>query len=186
MHQPLGFRDPKDPHHVCLLKKSLYGLKQSPRAWYMRFADYISIIGFTHSRSDNSLFIYRRGSSLTYILLYVDDIILTASSDALHRSIMTMLSSEFAMKDLGPLSYFLGIGVTRHACRLFLSQRKYAAKIIERAGMSSHKSTSTLVDTKPNLSVVAGAPYEDPTRYRSLAGALQYLTFTRPDITYVV
>ncbi|KAK4372584.1 hypothetical protein RND71_007968 [Anisodus tanguticus] len=186
MHQPLGFRDPNHPHHVCLLKKSLYGLKQSPRAWYTRFADYVSTIGFTHSRSDNSLFIYRRGSSLAYILLYVNDIILTASSDALRRSIMTMLSSEFAMKDLGPLSYFLGIVVKRHSGGLFLSQRKYAAEIIERDVMSSCKSTSTPVDAKPNLSAAAGAPYEDPTRYRSLAGAFQYLTFTKPDITYAI
>ncbi|KAK4339011.1 hypothetical protein RND71_040473 [Anisodus tanguticus] len=66
-----------------------------------------------------------------------DDIILTASSDAIRQSIMTMLSSEFAMKDLGPLSYFLGIAVNRHSDRLFLSQRNYAAEIIERAGMSS-------------------------------------------------
>ncbi|KAK4344143.1 hypothetical protein RND71_037237 [Anisodus tanguticus] len=186
MHQPLGFRDPKYPHHVCLLKKSLYELKQAPRAWYKRFADYVSSIGFSHSRSDNSLFIYRRGTFLTYILLYVDDIILTASSDALRKSIMTLLRSEFAMKDLGPLSYFLGIVVTRHADVLFLSQRKYAAEIIERAGMSSCKSTSTSVDTKPKLGATTGSPYEDSTHYRSLAKALQYLTFTRSDITYVL
>ncbi|KAK4350696.1 hypothetical protein RND71_030009 [Anisodus tanguticus] len=99
---------------------------------------------------------------------------------------MTLLSSEFAMKDLGPLSYFLGIVVTRHACGLFLFQRKYVTEIIERAGMSSCKSTSTPVDTKPKLGVAAGSPYEDLTHYRSLAGALQYLTFTRPDITYVI
>ncbi|KAK4338578.1 hypothetical protein RND71_043065 [Anisodus tanguticus] len=97
-----------------------------------------------------------------------------------------MLNSEFAMKDLGPLSYFLGIAVIRHTCVLFLSQMKYAAEIIERASMSSCKSTFTPVYTKPKLSASAGVPYEDPTRYRSLAGALQYLTFTRPDITYVV
>ncbi|KAK4352696.1 hypothetical protein RND71_028214 [Anisodus tanguticus] len=186
MRQPLGFRDPKHPHHVCLLKKSLYGLKQSPQAWYTQFTDYVFTIGFTDSRSDNSLFIYYRGSSLAYILLYVDVIILTASSDALRQSIMTMLISEFAMKDLAFLSYFLGIVVTRHAGGLFLSQKKYAAEIIERAGMSSCKSTSTPVDTKPKLSAAAGVPYEDPTSYRSLAGALQYLTFTRPDITYAV
>ncbi|KAK4349644.1 hypothetical protein RND71_032399 [Anisodus tanguticus] len=155
-------------------------------AWYTQFADFVSTIGFTHSRSDNFLFIYRRGSSLADILLYVDDIILTASSDALRQSIMAMLTSEFAMKDLGPLSYFLRIAVKRHSGGLFLSQRKYAAEIIERVGMSSCKSTPTPVDANPKLSATAGAPYKDPTRYRSLAGALQYLTFIRPDITYAV
>ncbi|MCI03707.1 copia protein, partial [Trifolium medium] len=136
MHQPLGFRDPHHPDYVCRLRKSLYGLKQAPRAWYQRFADFVSTIGFQHSTSDHSLFIYRRGSDLAYILLYVDDIILITSSHDLRKSIMTLLASEFAMKDLGPLSYFLGIAVTRHAGGLFLSQSTYASDIIARAGMT--------------------------------------------------
>jgi hypothetical protein len=186
MHQPPGFRDPQYPEHVCLLKKSLYGLKQAPRAWYQRFTDYVATLGFSHSTSDHSLFIYHHGNDTAYILLYVDDIILTASSDALRDCIMSKLSSEFAMKDLGPLSYFLGISVTKHPGGLFLSQRKYAKEIIERAGMSSCKPSPTPVDTKAKLSGSSGNPYHDPTEYRSLAGALQYLTFTRPDISYAV
>ncbi|PNX67023.1 copia protein, partial [Trifolium pratense] len=186
MHQPPGFRDPQYPEHVCLLKKSLYGLKQAPRAWYQRFTDYVAKLGFSHSISDHSLFIYHHGNDTAYILLYVDDIILTASSDALRDSIMSQLSIEFAMKDLGPLSYFLGISVTKHTGGLFLSQKKYAREIIERAGMSSCKSSPTPVDTKAKLSGSSGNPYHDPTEYRSLAGALQYLTFTRPDISYAV
>ncbi|KAJ9536884.1 hypothetical protein OSB04_029617 [Centaurea solstitialis] len=186
MYQPPGFRDPDHPDYVCLLKKSLYGLKQAPRAWYQRFADYVTTLGFTHSISDHSLFIYRRGKDMAYILLYVDDIILVASSDALRQSIMSKLGSEFAMKDLGPLSYFLGISVTRHSGGLFLSQKKYAKEILERAGMSSSKPSPTPVDTKAKLSASSGNPYHDPTEYRRLAGALQYLTFTRPDISYAV
>ena len=101
MHQPMGFRDPQKPNHVCLLKKSLYGLKQAPWAWYKRFADFVHTLGFSHSTSDHSLFIYQQGTSMVYILLYVDGIILTASSDELRKFIITLLSSEFAMKDLG-------------------------------------------------------------------------------------
>lgn len=67
-----------------------------------------------NSRSDNSLFVYHHGNNMAYLLLYVDDIILTCSSDTLHKSIIDLLSSEFEMKDLGPLHYFLGIDVTRH------------------------------------------------------------------------
>ncbi|CAJ2652014.1 unnamed protein product, partial [Trifolium pratense] len=186
MHQPMGFRDPDHPNYVCLLKKSLYGLKQAPRAWYQRFADFVSNIGFSHSKSDHSLFIYQQGNDMAYILLYVDDIILTSSSEGLRQSIISLLASEFAMKDLGPLSYFLGIAVTRHTGGLFLSQRKYAEEIIERAGMTYCKPTTTPVDTKAKLSVSCGSPFKDPTLYRSLAGALQYLTFTRPDISYAV
>jgi hypothetical protein len=186
MNQPPGFRDLQHPDYVCLLKKSLYGLKQAPRAWYQRFTDFVATLGFSHSVCDHSLFIYRRGDDTAYILLYVDDIILTASSDTLRQSIMSKLNSEFAMKDLGPLSYFLGISVTRHSGGMFLSQSKYAEEIIEKAAMSSCKPVSTPVDTKAKLSGTSGNPYHDPSEYRSLAGALQYLTFTRPDISYAV
>nr|GEX85105.1 copia protein [Tanacetum cinerariifolium] len=186
MYQPMGFRDAKNPDYVCLLKKSLYGLKQALRAWYQRFAGFVSTIGFIHSKSDHSLFVYNNGRDLAYLPLYVDDIILTASSDTLRHSIIGLLAKEFAMKDLGPLNYFLGIAVTRHQHGLFLCQPKYAQDIIERAGMSSCKPSPTPVDTKPKLSAASGEPYSDPTHYRSLAGAFQYLTFTRPDISYSV
>lgn len=112
MHQPLGYRDQNHLDHVCLLCKSLYGPKQAPRTWYKQFANYVISHGFTNSKCDNSLFIYQKGSDMAYILLYVDDIILTASSNTLRLSIMGFLISEFAMKDLGPLNYFLGIAVS--------------------------------------------------------------------------
>ena len=119
MHQPLGFRDPNHPDYVCLLHKSLYGLKQAPRTWYQQFAEVVTNIGFVNSISDYSLFIFCHGSNIAYLLLYVDDIILNASSDTLRQSIMTQLSFEFAMKDLDPLSYFLGIAVSRNSTGYF-------------------------------------------------------------------
>ncbi|XP_056697890.1 uncharacterized mitochondrial protein AtMg00810 [Spinacia oleracea] len=105
---------------------------------------------------------------MTYILLYIDDIILATSSDTLRKSFISLLFSECKMKDLGPLSYFLGIAVTRHS------------------GMASCKPSSTTVDTKAKPSASTGSPADDPSLYRSLAGALKYLTFTRPDISYAV
>jgi len=123
---------------------------------------------------------------MAYILLYMDDIILITSTHVLRKSIMSLLATEFAVKDLGPLSYFLGIAVSRHPGGIFLSQSTYASKILERVGMTSCKPTATPVDTKQKLNTSSGTPYEDPSLYRSLAGALQYLTFTRPDISYVV
>ncbi|GKA73070.1 ribonuclease H-like domain-containing protein [Tanacetum coccineum] len=80
MHQPLGFVYPNKPNYVCHLQRSLYGLKQAPRAWFQRFASYATRVGFQHSKTDSSLFVFRRGSDIAYLLLYVDDIILTASS----------------------------------------------------------------------------------------------------------
>ncbi|XP_057522461.1 uncharacterized mitochondrial protein AtMg00810-like [Amaranthus tricolor] len=123
---------------------------------------------------------------IAFLLLYVDDIVLTASSDSLCQHIISLLSSEFAMKDLGLLHYFLGIKVTRTTDGLFLSLGKYATDIIERAGMSSCKPSHTPVDTAHKLDICSSSPVSDPTLYRCLVGALQYLTFTRQDIFYAV
>ncbi|KAL4557518.1 hypothetical protein LXL04_035699 [Taraxacum kok-saghyz] len=185
MHQPPGFRDRSLPDHVCLLQKSLYGLKQAPRAWFHRFAEFITRFGFTNSKSDSSLFVYRQGAQIAYLLLYVDDIVLTASSSTLLQQVISTLSSEFAMTDLGALNYFLGIAVTRDSQGMFLSQRKYAIEILERAKMLNCKPARTPADTSAKFDGT-GPPVADPTLYRSLAGALQYLTFTIPDITYAV
>ncbi|KAJ0853351.1 putative RNA-directed DNA polymerase [Helianthus annuus] len=123
---------------------------------------------------------------MAYFLLYVDDIILTASDSDLLRSIITMLSREFAMTDLGHLHHFLGITVTRDSKGLFLSQSQYARDILHRANMTDCKPCATPCDTTTKLSASDGELISDSTLYRSLAGALQYLTFTRPDITYAV
>jgi len=89
--QPSGFEDPAHPDFVYLLKKSLYGLKRAPRAWYSRMASFLLSIGFVEAKSDTSLFIYQRGSDTAYLLLYVDDIVLTASSPGLLRWIISAL-----------------------------------------------------------------------------------------------
>jgi hypothetical protein len=184
--QPTGFVDADRPDLVCSLNWSLYDLKQAPRAWYSRFASYLASIGFVEAKSDTSLFIYRRGDDTVYLLLYVDDIVLTASTaDLLHRTIVA-LQREFAMKDLGPLHHFLGITAERRPRGLFLHQRQYAIDILERAGMYDCKPCSTPVDTQAKLSEDDGPPVADATSYRSLTSALQYLTFSRPDIAYAV
>ena len=184
--QPPGFVDPARPDAVCLLQRSLYGLKQAPRAWHQRFATYVRQLGFVASATDTSLFVYTEGGASAYLLLYVDDIVLTASSDALLRRIIDRLHSEFAMTDLGELHHFLGISVTRSSDGLFLSQRQYAVDLLQKAGMAECHSTSTPVDSRAKLSATEGAPVADPSAYRSLAGSLQYLTLTRPDLAYAV
>ncbi|XP_021727699.1 uncharacterized protein LOC110694843 [Chenopodium quinoa] len=186
MHQPPGFVDKRFPGYVCKLRKALYGLKQAPRAWYQRFANYLLQMGFVIAKMDNSLFIFRHGNDMTYLLLYVDDIVFVTSSDKLREKIISHLRNGFPMTDLGPLNYFLGIVVTRTPSYLFLSQQKYAQEILKRAGMSSCKPAQTPVDTQSKLSVDAGPQFHDPTHYRCLVGALQYLTFTRPHIAYAV
>nr|GEV23681.1 ribonuclease H-like domain-containing protein [Tanacetum cinerariifolium] len=183
MHQPPGFVDPRYPHHVCLLQKSLYGLKQAPRAWFQRFTGYTTRVRFCHSRCDSSLFILRQGSQVAYLLIYVDDIILTASSIYLLQQAITSLHNKFDMTDIGALNYFLGISATRHSAWLFLSQKQYAIELLTCAHMTNCNPSRTPVDTDSKLDP-EGVPVQDPTLYRSLAGGLQYLTFTRPDISY--
>jgi hypothetical protein len=184
--QPSGFVNTAHPNSVCRLNKSLYGLKQAPRAWYNRFATFLQSIGFIEAKSATSLFIYRRDSDVIYLLLYVDDIVLTASSTSLRRWTISSMQTEFSMKDLGELHHFLGVSVSRQSSGLFLSQRQYCLEILERAGMTDCKPCNTPVDTTSKLSSTDGSPVADPKDYRSLAGALQYLTFTRPNIQYVV
>jgi len=122
------------------------------------------------------------------ILLYVDDIILILiiSSNDLWKSIMALLVYEFTMKDLSPLSYFLDISMTIHVGGLFPSQSIYASDIIARAGIASWKSYANLVGIKKKLNTTASTSYDDPTLYWSPVKALQYLTFTQFDISYVV
>jgi hypothetical protein len=142
-------------------------------------------LGFVETKSDTSLFIYRRGPDTAYLLLYVDDIVLTTSSAVFLKHIIEALQREFAMIDMGQLRHFLGISVTHSADCLFLSQRQYTQDILERAGMSACRPCSTPVDVHSKLSA-DGPPVADSKRYRSLAGALQYLTFTCPDIAFAV
>lgn len=184
--QPSGFVDPSKPHHVCKLVKSLYGLKQAPRNWFLRFTSYIRSLGFQASKADTSLFILHTSTNTAYLLLYVDDIILTANSNQFLSSIILSLCREFSMTDLGPLRHFLGIQVHQTRTGLFLSQTQYAKDILQQAGMAHCNPVSTPIDTKSKLSSTTGDPVDDPTEYRRLAGALQYLTLTRPDITYAV
>ena len=184
--QPPGFIDSARPQHVCQLHKSLYGLKQAPRAWYQRFAHYAHCLGFVASQCDVSMFVLQRGDELAYLLLYVDDIILTASSASLLQHVTDLLHREFSITDLGDLSYFFGISVTRSSSGMLLPQRQYAINLLQRASMQDCNPCPTPIDTRYKLFVDDGPLVADPTEYRSFAGALQYLTLTRPDIAHEV
>jgi len=120
--QPAGFVDKSCSNKVCKLNKSLYKLKQAPRAWYTRFAGFLGELGFRPTRSDSSLFVLRRGDECAYILLYVDDIVLTASSSTLLQRVINNINAEFKLKDMGSLHYFLGIQVQRSPSGFFLHQ----------------------------------------------------------------
>ncbi|RVW39905.1 Retrovirus-related Pol polyprotein from transposon RE1 [Vitis vinifera] len=111
MAQPPGFKDLSKPHHVCRLKKAIYGLKQAPWAWYTTLKTAILQLGFQNSKADSSLFIYSQGSTLCYFLVYVDDFVITGNNPTLVASIIKQLGDMFSLKDIGSLHFFLGIEV---------------------------------------------------------------------------
>jgi hypothetical protein len=154
-----GFTDSAQPDLVCHLSKSLYGLKQAPRAWYSRFATYLTSLGFIELKSDTSLFIFHRDSDTLYLLFYVDDIIITASSMEFLRCTISALQWEFAMKDLNPLHHFLGITVVHCVDGLFLHQRTYTLGIIQCATMPDCKMCTTPI----NIQVMLAADYRLPS-----------------------
>ena len=188
MSQPNGFVDPCFPDYVCKLEKSLYGLKQAPRAWNDRFTSFLPSIGFTFSHADPSLFVKVSGSSHVYLLLYVDDIIITGDSEVLIAEVKVALQAEFDMKDLGDLNFFLGLEIKYLKNGLFLSQHKYASDLVHKAGLDSCNSHMTPCQSGFKLYENGGTSLSssDASQFRSLVGCLQYLTFTRPDIAYAV
>lgn len=188
MCQPPGFVDPAHPNHICKLHKSLYGLKQAPRAWYQALHDYLLSTGFIASNADHSLFIRRHSGTLTYLLVYVDDILLTGNSLSTCNNIFTLLNRHFAIKNLGPVHYFLGLQITHTSQGLFINQEKYATELLNKASMLDANPCPTPCLPTYKLSNHIGTPLspEQTTLYRSLAGGLQYLTWSRPDISFAV
>jgi histone deacetylase 1/2 len=188
MQQPPGYEDKLHPNCVCKLDKALYGLKQAPRAWYSRLCHKLEQLGFISSKGDTSLFFYRKGNITIFVLVYVDDIILASSSQEATTAFLRDLERDFSLKDLGDLNYFFGIQVKRDKDGLVLSQERYATDVLQRVNMSDCKPISTPLSTTKKLSLHDGEKLgpEDSRRYRSIVGALQYLTLTHPDLSFAI
>ncbi|KAI5341073.1 hypothetical protein L3X38_020347 [Prunus dulcis] len=128
MLPPPGCRRQRE-NVVRRLHKSLYGLKQASRSWFREFSSSIRTIGFCQSKADYSMFTEVKGTSLTIILLYVDDMVITGNNEAEIKNLKAFLSSQFQIKDLGPLKYFLGVEVARSKAGITICQRKYTLDI---------------------------------------------------------
>lgn len=158
-------------------------MKQAPRAWFHKLQSSLQQLGFIASKVDASLFIKTTPTTILYVLVYVDDIIVTGNDSREVHTLIRTLHSQFSLKHLGTLSYFLGIEVSRLSdAGLFLSQTKYAQDLLAHTKMDNAKHLPTLMITGLKLSVNDKELFEDATLYRSTVGALQYLTLTRPDI----
>ncbi|CAL8174271.1 unnamed protein product [Prunus armeniaca] len=171
---------------VCKLKKSLYGLKQSPRAWFDRFTKSTKNFGYIQSNVDHTLFLKRDGRRLTALIVYVDDIVVTGNDTGEQLKLQKYLSQEFEMKDLGDLKYILGMDVARSTTGIFLSQRKYVLDLLTETGMLGCKPVDTPIEINHKLCEGMDQEPTNKEQYQRLVGRLIYLANTRPNIAYVV
>lgn len=185
MQLPPGFGR-KGENVICKLHKSLYGLKQASRQWFIKLSLALKSAGFHQSWSDYSLFVRNQDGKFTVLLVYVDDVILAGNSLEDITSTKKFLSSKFKLKDLGKLKYFLGIEVARSRHGIALCQRKYALEILEDTGFLASKPSRFPVDNNLALTQSEGSLLADPSQYRRLVGRMIYLTITRPDLAYAV
>jgi len=183
--QPVGFEDSRHPTRVCLLQKSLYGLKQAPRMWYQRLREVLAEMKFRESYTDPSLFLRIEDGQVTFLFTYVDDLVVTGSSEDLISEVIKQLGKQFAVRDLGELSYFLGIQVRRTSESLFLSQERYLINLLKSCNLTNLKPASTPISAQQDL-VSEEDTIPEVTEYRRIIGSLQYLTLTRPDIQFAV
>lgn len=123
---------------------------------------------------------------MLYMLVYVDDIIITGNNPSAISWFITSLSTRFSLKDLGDLSFFLGIEVLRTQTGMHLAQSRYVSDLLHKADMSNAKPVSTPMESNSAFTLLSGTPLSDATEYRTLVGSLQYLSLTRPDISYSV
>ncbi|KAH9762289.1 hypothetical protein KPL70_000762 [Citrus sinensis] len=196
MSQPEGFEEQGHEEYVCLFKRSLYGLKQSPRQWYRRFDQFMISNGYSRSKYDSCVYhgIINSGKAV-YLLLYVDDILIAGKDLSDIKELKNLLKGEFEMKDLGSAKRILGIDIVRDRTvgTLFLSQSRYISKVLERFQMLDSKPVLTPLgaqfklseDMSPTLNVGVVKMVDIP--YSQAVGSLMYaMVCTRANIAYAV
>ncbi|KAJ9557023.1 hypothetical protein OSB04_011637 [Centaurea solstitialis] len=195
MEQPEGFEDPKNPNKVCKLLKSIYGLKQASRSWNLHFDERIKEFGFTKSEFEPCVYTKFSGSIVTFLVLYVDDILLIGNDVPTLHSVKSWLSKCFQMKDLGEAAYILGIKIYRNRSKrlIGLSQSTYIDKILKKFRMDESKKgfipmQHGIVLSKTQCPVsIQDQDKMKSVPYASAIGSIMYaMLCTRPDVAYSV
>ena len=190
MKQPEGYEEGTSDT-VCHLKKSLYGLRQAPRAWNTRLKKELELMSFKPSDADAGLYIAEFKGSNVYILVYVDDILIAAKDIAAVNNVKERLTSIFDVRDLGEAKYFLGMSLDRNRAEhtLKMSQHRLASELVDKYGLKEAKTKS--IPMSPSIRITQ--TQEDKIldkevyRYSELVGSLLYLSVcTRPDTAQVV
>jgi hypothetical protein len=187
IEQPEGFLVKGKEDHVLKLNKALYGLKQAPRAWNMRIDEFLNKNGYSKCTVEHG--IYVKGTSqarLCIICLYVDDLLITGSSQDEMDKLTKLLSSEFDMTNLGSLKYFLGLEFTKNKSGILIHQKKYVSDILKRFNMINCNPANTPMETASNLGNDDEGSSVNNTLYKQMVGSLRYACNSRPDICYSV
>ncbi|KAL6334413.1 hypothetical protein AAG906_014991 [Vitis piasezkii] len=142
--------------------------------------------GFQNSYVDTSLFVFHADGHTMYLIVYVDDLILTGDNDTKVNHFIAILAQQFSIKDLGLLTYFLGVEVVPNKHGLLLSQRRYIMDLLTQTKMQDAKTVLTPIPTSPTLMFTSGYSLSDPIEYFQVVGTLQYLLITIPNIAFVV
>ncbi|KAJ0440838.1 putative RNA-directed DNA polymerase [Helianthus annuus] len=188
MKLPQGYYS-KNETKVCKLVKSLYGLKQAPRKWNERLTDVLIANGYVQSKCDHSLFIMSKMDVTVFLLVYVDDVVVTGNSENEIERIKHVLHETFRIKDLGVLKYFLGIEVLFDNNTVCLNQRKYCLELLNDFGYLGCKPVSVPIEQNYLVTSKLERNQQDLkniTGFQKLIGKLIYLSLTRPDISYTV
>jgi len=185
MYPPAGYTKAL-PGQVYKLQRSLYGLKQASRQWNLELTKFLTGKGFVQSKSDYSLFSWHHSDHYIFVLVYVDDLLITGNTLDGIAQLKQSLHSAYTIKDLGLARYFLGIEISRSSAGTLLNQRKYITDILNDAGMTGCKPAKFPLPQGLNLSSITGPSLHDLESYRCLVGRLLYLTITRPDISHAV
>ncbi|KAG6689840.1 hypothetical protein I3842_11G194500 [Carya illinoinensis] len=195
MHQPQGFSVKGKENLVCKLKKSLYGLKQTPRQWYWKFDNFMCSNGFTRLQADHCFYMKNFDNSYIILLLYVDDMLVAGSSIEEINKLKKQLSKRFEMKDLGAAKQILGMRIIRDRSNdtLKLSEEEYVKKVLRRFNMDKAKPVSTPLASHFRLTKDQSPKMEEEQEcmnripYASAIGSLMYaMVCTRPDIAQAV
>ena len=189
MQQPDGYVKPGREHDVCKLKKSLYGLKQSPWCWNKALQEYLESIYFKQSTTDPCVYV-RTAPTMTITAVYVDDLILITKAEEEMQEVKESLAVRFKMKDMGKLHYCLGVSIKHDEERkcLWLHQKQYILNMLQKFGLTEAKTVSTPADHSVKLEKDDGTSKGvDPINYQSMVGSLLYAAMaTRPDIAHAV
>ncbi|CAO2146167.1 unnamed protein product [Urochloa humidicola] len=184
--QPPGFVKEGEEEKVLRLDKALYGLRQAPRAWNIKLDRSLCRIGFRQSNSEHGVYARGAGAKRLLVGVYVDDLIITGGETKEIDNFKKEMTRLFLMSDLGPLSFYLGIEVKQSSSGITLNQSAYAARIVEKAGLTGCNPVHIPMEPRFKLSKNSTAPETDATEHRSLVGCLRYLVNTRPDLAYAV